>query len=664
MRRRKKKDRKSFGWRLLGWLSHLACAAFIVIAFLTLVQCTIKKPEAPSWETNMAIPLADETWDMDELVDRIDEDNITIGDDGQPLFFYESEFDRVGIISDFAIDPVYQSVAESLEVISLDPISESSISVNLADYVPLVAGDLPAVSFDISEDIPAMGDFTTATIESGDMLLSIENQFGVDLDTVITVITDVINATTVMTVEFPGGVSAGDTRDTTISLAGKTISSQMTADIHCHNQAQTAFSTSGRYLSAATSIPTGMEVSSATASIPRQVFNFNETIAINSEHQVDSAAITAGELRLNVVNNTSVPDTILVEIAGLQQAGADFVINQAINPRDSVLIVRDLAGYNIIPGSGQQVALDVEAVINSSGYIVTVNADDNMRVDAAIDGISLGTVYGTIATTTATFDPINEQLDMPDGFDYIEMPAVELTLVYNNEVNIAGNLTVYLEGDNGKFDTIQESISAAATDSIVYNLSNFMYPMPGNITVTGSATFGGLGSINSSDSISGLIRIESPLQIAINAPDTIEIEPEGSEMDIDSSLVESLNLAQFHATLTNHLPVGVIITVLLGPDSAGLFTTDNPDVVELGPVSIAAGYVSDGLVDSARVSEADIIMDATDLQVLLNDSLWVGEILVLDQTTGAVRFTADDYFGINGYIDVTVDVSEDLWEDE
>jgi hypothetical protein len=86
-RRKKKKKKTTLSHRILYWLSHIVCGFVVILAFLTLVQCTVKKPEAPSWETNLTVPLVNETWDMSELIDQFDEDYLMTDSLGNPYFF-------------------------------------------------------------------------------------------------------------------------------------------------------------------------------------------------------------------------------------------------------------------------------------------------------------------------------------------------------------------------------------------------------------------------------------------------------------------------------------------------------------------------------------------------------------------------------------------------
>lgn len=87
MPKRKRRNKTKWSHRLIYWFSHLLCAVLVILVFLTLVQCTIKKPEAPSWQADLVIPLMNESWDMATLIEKIDQDNLILDDQGNPCFF-------------------------------------------------------------------------------------------------------------------------------------------------------------------------------------------------------------------------------------------------------------------------------------------------------------------------------------------------------------------------------------------------------------------------------------------------------------------------------------------------------------------------------------------------------------------------------------------------
>ncbi len=668
--RRKRPKKKSLGRRLLYLASHLLCAGFAIVLFLTLVQCTIKKPEAPSWKTNMVIPLANKTWDMEELIEKLNQENLTTDSSGNPLFFYENVLDTVTIDASFAVDNVAETFAESLGIIELDPIEETGFEINLGDEFPgLPPGSFPDTSFDISQPLPPMGDFAAATVSSGNMVATIVNDFGIDLDTVIVTINDDSLGGQVTQYSIPGGIPDGETSVDTIDLAGKTISNKLSALIHCHTPgAPTDFTTADKTLSAGVGMPTGLNVSSATAVIPRISKSFGDTVEIVSDHEVTRAELEDGQLMIDIRNNTALPDTLSITIPGLRNGPDSLVIDTTIDPNSSVRISRDLAGYYLEPNGNQELVFTVDAVVNSSGSFVTVNSTDDMSIDINVSNITLASVEGTIANTSADFDDIEEEIDIPTGFDAMQLPSAMLTLEITNSVNIPGSYSINIVHNNGRVKEVTGNVDPGTPENPVATtneiaLGDFMDPIPESITVNGSATFGGVGSVTPNDYVIAKITISSPLEIIINPNDSIEGGWEDVKIDIDSSVVDGFETAHFYATFTNRLPVGVTAEILLGGDSASLY--GNPEVT-LGPISVAAGYVNPatGTVDSARASTNEIIMDADMIKVLYNDTLWIGEWIKLDSTGGAsVKMTHSDSFTITGYIEVEYNFSDDLFED-
>jgi len=650
------------------------CAFFVVIVFLTLVQCTIKKPEAPTWRTNIVLPLSNKTWDMSELIEKLDQENLTTDSLGNPFFYYENVLDTVTINGSFTIDNVSQTIAESLGVIDLDPITGSDFQINLSDEFSVPPGDFPDTSFTISNSMPTIGDFSSVTVATGYTQLVIDNDFGLDLDTVIVTIIDDISSLPVTTYSIPGGIASGARSTTQIDLSGKTISNQLSVELQCHTPGAFSFSLADKSLSTAVSMPLGLSVSSATAKIPQISKSFSNTVDITSEHQLQSAVLDNGRLVLDIHNNTNLAAALTITLPDIFNGASPLVINQPISEGSYRQYTYDLQGYSLEPVDQimpQSISIEVAAVVDSSGAeLVTVDAGDDISVSASIENISFGEVAGIIATTTADFDNIEQDIDLPTGFEDIQLPSATITIEIENAVNIPGSFAVTVTGDQGQLKTISGTVSPGTpgnpvttviTDS---DLGDFMNPIPQSITVTGSATFGDgstSGSITPNDYVIADFTLSSPLELIIGG-NTFDGEWEDSELDIDSSVVDGLHQASFNAIITNHLPVGISAEILLSGDSATLYT--NPEVV-LGPITVTAGELNlDGTVSAATISENTLAMDSADLQVLYNDTLWVGELITLESTSGqAVRMTASDSFSISSYIEVDFDFSKDLWED-
>lgn len=677
MATRRKRNKPSRMRRILYWTSHIACAIAVIMIFLTLVQCTIKKPEAPTWRTNLVVPMANKTWTMTELIDKIDQENLTTDAEGNPYFFYRTVLDTVTITGDFSLGDVADTVSDSLGVIGLDSIPETSVSIDLSDYVTLELGVVPPMSFDIIDTMPALGDFTRATVESGFAVVRVVNDFGLDLDTVTVFINDLIFANPVAFYSVPGGIPAGETSTDTIDLAGKTISNLLEMTIHCHTPGAVSFSLADKSLSSQIGMPSGLNVSSAVGKIPQIEKSISQPIEIDSDHKLESAVLENGQLSLEIHNNTNLSADLTISIPDIQNGGVPFVVNQPIAANDADVFTYDLAGYSIEPVDQelpQGLAVDITALINSSGDDhIAVSAGDDIWVAASITGLSLSSVEGVLAPTTAEFVDINQNIEVPTGFENMQLPSAIIIMEVENAVNIPGSFTITVDGDQGQHKVIDGTVLPGTPEAPVVSiiadssLGTFMSPIPETITVNGSATFGDgvtSGSVNPDDVVVAAITITSPLELIIDAASFDgEYESTKIEQDDISKITDNLKLASFYTTVSNRLPLGVSAQILLGGDSATLYS--DPELV-LGPIDVAPGVLRpDGTVEAPTISENVLAIDSTQISILENPTLWIGEIFTLQSTNGeSVRLTASDSLTVNSYIEVDFNFSESLWEDD
>jgi hypothetical protein len=677
MAKRKKGKKSDTSGRLLYWLSHIVCALVVLFIVLTTIQCTVKKPEAPTWRSDLVVPLVNKTWDMGEIIDRIDQENLRTDSAGNPSFFFHSVLDTIAVAGAFTVQDASRAIAESLGVVQLDPIGGAAVSVSLADYVTLEAGMVPPVSFDIIDPLPPMGDYATITIETGFAVINVENNFGLDLDTVVVTLVDATLGGDVTVYDIPDGVPAGTTAVDTVVLDGVTVSNQLRLQIHCHTPGATSFSLSGKSLEAGISMPEGPYVSSATAEIPRITKSFNEQIAIAADHVLETAELDGGQLILDIQNNTNVRANLTIILPDLTSGGEPLIIYQPVNANTSQVFNYDLTGYVLAPQDQtvpQAVPVEVLAVIDSTApQQVTFDAGDRISVTASLDGISLASVQGIIAPTTADFDGVQQAIDVPKGFEGIQLPSAVLTFEIENTVNIPGSFSIDITGDQGQQKTIAGVVAPGTpttpvtTVIIDSNLSSFTNPMPELLTVSGGAVFGDgvtSGSITSRDYITATVTISSPLDMIIDSTAVIgEWESTTIDRDEITKITDNLNLARMVTTITNNLPVGVTVEILLGGDSATLYA--NPELT-LGPIVVnAATLAPDGTVASPCNNENIITLDSIQAQVLNHDPLWIGENILLHGTNGSlVRFTAGNSVTISGYMEVDLDFSDILWEDK
>ena len=170
-----------------------------------------------------------------------------------------------------------------------------------------------------------------------------------------------------------------------------------------------------------------------------------------------------------------------------------------------------------------------------------------------------------------------------------------------------------------------------------------------------------VGSVSIDDYLSTDLTVSSPLELILDQT-IIDADPQSSELDLDTAVVEALNSACIHVTFGNRLPLGASVEILLGGDSATLYSSPE---IRLGPINVDAGVIGpDGIVIEPTEAQTAFTLDSAQLDILLHDTLWVGERITLHATGGsAVKATATDSLSITGYIEVAFDVNDNLWKD-
>ncbi|MDH3939231.1 MAG: hypothetical protein OEV68_18075, partial [candidate division Zixibacteria bacterium] len=639
---------------LFKYGSRLILGITVIVVFLTLAQCTIEKPEAPEWNTRLTVPVVNRTYDMEELVNKIDQEGLEIDQDGNITFRVTEDLDTVMLdAAALATDDLSYSVTEALGAVSIDPPVIAPISVTLASITGLGAG-LPgdsaiisALSFDIINTMPAITNFSQATIASGNVLVVVENDLGIALDTAIVEIYDVGNAATLVTDTFPTGIPAGGTDSLSVSLAGKSLSNELRVNAHCFFPGGTINSVSSRFISTELVFPSGLSVSSAVAQVPALNMAFAEQVQLGETERIDTATMATGQLVLTVENATNLSANLSIGIPDLVTSGLALSIDTTIPAQGQVQIVRALAGSQLVPGGSslpQQIDINVTAdVPGSGGQQVAVNQSDSFFVQADLTSLTFGSVTGVFSSTDATFDAESFPIDVPTGFDSLELVSAVLTLDIENGTNLPGYLDIQLSGDNGKTLALTGNIAIGASGAPVTttitnsDIADFISPLPSNVEAGGTVTFGDgvtQSTISANDFVFSRVGIVAPLEMVIHESQIeTDIERESINQEDIDMVTDHVVEAGFVYNIVNHLPLGASVEIFIGPDSATLYA--NPGLT-IGPLAITAAPVSGaGLVlDTAATGYQEIMLTNADIQILKSDTLYIGQELILEGSNG------------------------------
>ncbi len=664
--RRRKKESGFFHSPAAHFALKALLGIIVVLVVLTLIQCSIEKPAAPTFTTHLTVPLVNRTYSIREIIDKIDQPGLSIDSAGDVLFSINQELDTIRIGDNLDINDISEHISESLGQLSLSPNLPDPIAINLGEYFALDLGMIPAVSFDIQKDVQPFDNFNWVEIVSGGLDFIIVNNFGVDLDTVIFQLYDIGYSRLLSTVPLPPpGIPEGETDTVHVDLGGRTISNNLQINIHCHTPGGAVLSLADKSMTASVDCPEALVIAAAQAVIPAIEKSFGSEVELSESNTIISAEISRGEARIRIQNSTALEGTIRISLPDFKTGGQPYTISRTIHASstDSFNVVLD--GFIFEPldqTRPQVVSVQATALLDSSGSsFVTVHQSDSVTLEIEMSGLKFRALTGIIDSTEAAFDSIATAIDLPKGFDSLQLTNAELILEIENGINFAGNLNIEISGNQGKTLPLQGFIAAGSPNSPVLsiiansNLAEFLNPVPSEITVSGAVTFGDgntSGTISADDFIVSRVRISSPLEVVIGrSVFEGDISSEKISQEDIGKITNHVMQADFNSTIINHLPLGVSVEIFLSGDSATLYT--NPELT-LGPVDVSAGLIGpNGEVISPTESENLISIDSLDIKILENPILYSGQIITLAGSNGqTIKITGDDYVTARGVIQV------------
>ncbi len=661
---------------LFKFSTKLLLGIFVVLTFLTLTQCTVKNPEAPSWETQFVVPVIDRTYDMEEIIDKIGDDNLRIDDSGLIVFSITEELDTVNIDPEnLSTDDLSYSVNKELGPIDIDAPSISPISISLSSLAGLsisLPGDsalLPDTTFEVSSDMPAITTFSSATFSQGQLNIIIANALGITLDNIVIGLVDANTSEVISSTTHPTPLPTANSASIPFDLSGKTIPSEIEIITSYHISGGIVENFSSRYINTDIDFSNDLQVVSATTQIPAMSRTETTLVELAENDRIDTASISNGNLNLTISNATNIDAVLTITIPDILTAqGYELELETAIDASSTLIINTDLTGYRLIPQSSvvpQEIGIEVIAATASSGTEqIAISSTDYFDVSAELVNLEFGSVTGLFQAVTATFDGISEDLDLPDGFDSFELVNAVLTLEVVNGIDLPGNVDIQLDGDNGNNLVIAGDISprglASSYISIIQNteVADFLSPIPTHIEATGEVTFGdGVyeGTITANDFVSAKIIIEAPLSVIINESTIdIDVTSESIEQNDIELITDHFIEGRFIYRITNHLPVGAHVNVFIDADSLNL-NADNAQVtldslyITAAPTDPITGLVT----DTSSSAFQTITLDSDDIRVLENETVYIGTELVLHGSDGLpVTIVSDDFITIRGRIEV------------
>jgi hypothetical protein len=681
--------------RYLTTATWRAAALPVLLALfgLLLAGCEVADPALPSFQTRVTVPLGEERMDIADAID--DEDYLYSLPDGTLGFSVDGDPDTVALDLDVAADIPAQTVRGDLGAFDLAVSAPVDVAFVLSDlYADAAMLDgftlpVPPFGFTTDSDPHDLEDIDSATLAGGTLTVEVLNGLPVPIsatggpDRLVLDLVDPASGLAVVTVEFDP-IAAGSAATESVDLAGVTLPGALSVRLAGGSPGSSGAPVlvDAAAEIAVSAVFSDLQVTAAEAVIGAQEFSTEFATDLPSDYSVERAVIGSGLVQLDVVNELPIPCLVTVtwpDVVDLDGQPMQLVVD--LPGGASQTQQADFAGYVVQAPEGatlDQLVATVTAVSpGSGGLAVPVQSDQGVRADLGSGRIAFTSVTGVVPELAYDFDPMDEEIDLPDELEGLQLTRASLELELVNSAAVTAYTDFVLTGVNAAGQstqmTVQEQIAPAADDRaavtrIVLDETNsdivaFLNNLPTSISLAGGVRLGGdgqIGTVRTDDYAVIGWRITSPVDVMVEQSqlfgdtEALDLDQDGRDM-----LRDHVGGAELQLEVLNHLPLGIEARVLFGTDS---LTVKEQPLLAIGPIAVAAADVDPvtRAVSVARTSRPLVTVSAADVQLLATEGLLSVLEVVLPSTDGqAVRILTTDYVTVQGLVYLDVEVSDD-----
>jgi len=641
--------------------------AILLVSF-TAIQCSIEKPVTPTWNLKLTLPLVNKHYDMATLIDKMDQEYLTLDSLGNPLFYFQEEMDTVRLTDKLRCDPMTLSFKDTLGIASVYPGESREMTILLSEFYDGEPGDVPPCSATVRNDFEPFSDFSQVHVQQAFGSLEMHSSLGLDLNLIRLKLIDGDSGDTLYTIMLPDGLADSGSFSQNLSFEETTFSNQLSVEISGASLGGYLPSTQDKSLSVALSLDS-MQVLGGQAKVPSLEISQSETLLLPTASLIDSAGIRSGQLTLDLHNFTNLGANVSIDLPQLRKDGHNLSAERSLPALGSSKFSLSLDGYSLTLGGHSSVVIETEVSSPGSGAnLIDFSSSDSVTVSAELSELVFTYVAGIIEPTRVTIGPMDRELNLPQGFESAQLINAGLSLEIHSGVDLPVDLSVDVQGNNGQYLTLQAEVPAAGPfgTAVTYvqqdDLGSFLSPVPQRVTITGEMICGDgqtFGIAREENFMFGTVKVSSPLDLIWNSC-RIQIDPSSDEADDDlrELIRDQLNSGKVVLQVENHLPLAAEAKIYFSENESRLFS--NPDLV-IGPVVVAAGRLDrDGSVAESNRSTTEIEMTYTDLQVFANGPFYMGGIVDLPGTGGElIRASAADYLNITSYMELEVKNKKD-----
>ncbi len=665
--------------------------AFATLAFCTLLfaSCQLAPPQAPSWETEINLPLINKRYAMQEII--ADENDFYADQDGLVHFASTVELDSFGVGERMAINALQESFNYQLGRFKIPASSPLNVELSLRQIYPAAGNQagqtapIPALGFSlVLLNLQDFDSFFVVDRVTGTITVYLRNGLPVPLGPLHIELRESTADTLIAAFDHNSEIPPNGEMTRVLDLGGRGFSNNITPVISGQSPGSRGnlVFIDPESKARLTLTASAFEVESARARIGTLKFEDAGEIALGDSLQLVSARVKSGALTLNLQGNFPVRTEIAVALPDFRARNND-TLKAAITLQSngSSVLNLNLAGYDLQPRPapfGQQKIRFIWKVrtLNSANEFVTLTSAAGVRAACASTRIVFSKIQGAITAKQITLAPQSFELNLPTGLDSLRLLEAQLQIILRNGIDFPVQTDLRVEGFPEKGPKVQlfirERIAPGQADGtpvesrIVIDgatIQNFLEALPHTLKVTGRVWVGErsyTGSVSENDAVATSLRFDTPLALVLPAQ---RVESEVSTLTIDEATRERITKHLLRGGITlrldNRLPFEASAAVHLARKSANVFRA--PDLV-VGPVKIALPPLDPltGRALQPRSSEAVLALNETQLKLFQASPLYVGVLLTLPGSNGKViRIAMEDYVEVQALATMRLQMDEE-----
>lgn len=613
---------------------------FFLLLIVIIVSSCKKELELPTWDVDLIFPIANTKIDIYNIVN---DSSITLEEDNNSLvsLVFEQDLISLDIDSFININEIVGETSTKLDSLKFSRIviRDTTTLGNLLNDLPFgttlfpngSSTTIPYLQSIISNDtviIDASDYFETMTLTSGDLSLTIRNDFPTDLSNISFTLVNSINQNILGTFTYPL-IPSNTLQTQTVSIAGQTIDKDILAILNNVDVNESNGNVTIDYQDAIKTklVLENIKIFEATAYFPDQEISqkLQEHVFDLKGAQIHEIGIKEGSVSIYAISTIQDTGRIVFNIPSLKKNGIEFTTENIVPPTTNGQFsqfdfnfdeyILDLTGEeNRIGGDTiNTIYTEFFSYIDSTGELVTLNQSDSFYYYTEFNIIP-EYAKGYLGRDTIEFGLESIELNQFNNIlsGDIDFESVKLNVFIENFVGANGQLTFFdLNSENTEDGTI---VDIGIDENTGNNIINNNY-------LIDAATL----SNNSLPIISSLNNIKTDANLLLDIlPNQINYS---GEFILNNQNIIDFNQFIYLDNIVNSninikLPLSIIANRIILKDTIEINNTNNLEFNKLY-LKILNGFPLSAVSNLVSLDENKILIDS-----IINDYIVPSAIIV------------------------------------